>query len=194
MSKRRGGKVEEEIYWRRRGWKQRRSSVKQKTGNERKTGKIADFSFLSLLRGNKLWLSNQLQPLCHKSSHMSGTMTLSSLRSLSFLHAFLFWGVLMNDLKSDLFPNLRGRGARRGGVWTVCVCEGGGEHAWRFSCENTHFITHQAWIVYFIHEGKGASIQVHSGFLMKQNRPGWKCRAYVGRLFLCSAVAVWSWE
>lgn len=65
---------------------------RQKMGNERKTGKIADFNFLPLLRGNKLWLSNQLQPLCHKSSHMRGTMTHSSLRSLSFLHAFLFWG------------------------------------------------------------------------------------------------------
>lgn len=75
----------------------------------------------SLLRGNTLWLSNQLQTLCRKSSHMKGTMTHSSLRSLRFLHAFLFWGLLMNDLKSDLFLSLgclRGRQLRGGGgVW-----------------------------------------------------------------------------
>lgn len=40
-------------------------------------------------------------------------MTHSSLRSLSFLHAFLFWGVLMNDLKSDLFLSL----GCLGGTW-----------------------------------------------------------------------------
>lgn len=60
----------------------------------------------SLLRENKLWLSNRLQPSCRKSLHMRGAMTHSSLRSLRFLHAFLFWGVLMNDLKSDLFLSL----------------------------------------------------------------------------------------
>lgn len=60
----------------------------------------------SLLRENKLWLSNRLQPSCRKSLHMRGAMTHSSLRSLRFPHAFLFWGVLMNDLKSDLFLSL----------------------------------------------------------------------------------------
>lgn len=34
---------------------------------------------------------------------MRGAMTPSSLQSHSFLHAFLFWGVFMNDLKSDPF-------------------------------------------------------------------------------------------
>lgn len=88
--------------------------------NERKTGWNRWLYLSSLLRGNTLWLSNQLQTLCRKSLHMRGTMTHSSLRSLSFLHAFLFWGLLMNDLKSDLFLSLGclgGRQLRGGGVW-----------------------------------------------------------------------------
>lgn len=150
------------IYWRGRGWKKRRSSAKQKTENERKTGEIADFNFLPLLRGNKLWLSNQLQPLCHKSSHMRGTMTHSSLRSLSFLHAFLFRGVLMNDLKSDLFPRLGclgGRGARRGGAWT-----GWAGLRVKASCLRREHRPHHTSSIYFIHEREGGSIQVQSGF------------------------------
>lgn len=87
---------------------------------KRKQAGIADFSFLSLLKENNAWLSSKSQALCRKSSHMRGTVTPSSLRSHSFLHAFLFWGVLMNDLKSDLFPSLgclEGRWLAGGGVW-----------------------------------------------------------------------------
>lgn len=123
---------------RRLGWNSRRRKKKKKSTEALEDGKeafvckrkeakkkgthagIADFSFLPLLKGNNAWLSNQSQVLCHKSSHMRGTMTPSSLRSHSFLHAFLFWGVLMNDLKSDLFPSLgclEGRWLAGGGVW-----------------------------------------------------------------------------
>lgn len=93
------------------------------TKEAKKKGKqagIADFNFLPLLKGNNARLSNQSQVLCRKSLHMRGTMTPSSLRSHSFLHAFLFWGELMNDLKSDLFPSLgclEGRRLAGGGVW-----------------------------------------------------------------------------
>lgn len=153
MSKSWGGgrwRKRRNIYWRGWGWKKRHSSVKQKTWEWKENRQNRWLKLSSLWRRNKLRLSNQLQPLCHKSSLMRGTMTLSSLRSLSFLHAFLFWRVLMNDLKSDLFPSLcQLSGRKRRGEEP----EGSGrDHTWRFPVFGP--ITHQAWILCFIHEGK----------------------------------------
>lgn len=96
--------------------KERHLSVNTRGGGG--TG-IADFTILLLLKGNNAWLSNQSQALCRKSSHMRGAMTPSSLQSHSFLHAFLFWGVFMNDLKSDPFLSpgcLEGSRLGEGGV------------------------------------------------------------------------------
>lgn len=101
--------------------KERHLSVNTRGG--KKKGKpvgIADFTVLPLLKGNNAWLSNQSQVLCRKSSHMRGAMTPSSLQSHGFLHAFLFWGVFMNDLKSDPFLSagcLEGSRLGEGGVW-----------------------------------------------------------------------------
>lgn len=101
--------------------KERHLSVNTKGGGGKgKPVGIADFTVLPLLKGNNAWLSNQSQALCRKSSHMRGAMTPSSLQSHSFLHAFLFWGVFMNDLKSDPFLSpdcLEGSRLGEGGVW-----------------------------------------------------------------------------
>lgn len=168
--------------------------------NERKTGWNCWLYLSSLLRGNTLWLSNQLQTLCRKSLHMKGTMTHCSLRSLGFLHAFLFWGLLMNDLKSDLFLSLgclRGRQLRGGGgVWM----------GWEDPCMKVFLslVRTQATASLFssrIKHGSYISFMRASAkrFFLSWNRivfnRGWKVWRICGEtVLLCSVVAVWTGE
>lgn len=86
----------------------------------------------------------------------------------SFLRAFLFWGVLMNDLKSDLFPSLgclEGRRLAGGGVWRgevdldVKVSRLSREHKRLHRCSPRH--TSNVDRKYFIYEIKCNALCFH---------------------------------
>lgn len=126
-----GGRRKGETYWRTRRWKERCLWNKRR-GMKGKQVEIADFTFLPFwgeincdyqISYNRCVVNHHTWEEQWHIPHCGPT---------AFCMPFFFWGLLMNDLKSDLFLSLcclGGTQLRGGGVWVgwedpcvVCFC------------------------------------------------------------------------